>query len=109
MKTVELGGSAAGGVHRTRARRAARPDLCLRPRFQLGGMGEIGALLQALVAIREARNLSSAAARFGMAQVSLTRWIGRRKLSMPSASPTVDVAQPGVANLAGAGGHDEST
>lgn len=33
-----------------------------------------------LVAIRESRNLSHAAHRLGMAPVSLTRWIGRRKL-----------------------------
>jgi hypothetical protein len=33
-----------------------------------------------LVAIRESRNLSSAAARLGMAPVSLMRWIGRREL-----------------------------
>jgi len=36
-----------------------------------------------LVAIRESRNLSNAAARLGMAPVSLSRWIGRRKLPMP--------------------------
>jgi len=35
-----------------------------------------------LVAIRESRNLSSAAAPLGMAPVSLSRWIGRRKLPM---------------------------
>jgi len=35
-----------------------------------------------LVAIRESRNLSAAAARLGMAPVSLSRWIGRRKLPM---------------------------
>jgi hypothetical protein len=35
-----------------------------------------------LVAIRESRNLSIAAARLGMAHVSLSRWIGRRKLPM---------------------------
>ena len=35
-----------------------------------------------LVAIRESRNLSTAAARLGMAPVSLSRWIGRRKLPM---------------------------
>jgi pSer/pThr/pTyr-binding forkhead associated (FHA) protein len=35
-----------------------------------------------LVAIRESRNLSNAAARLGMAPVSLARWIGRRKLPM---------------------------
>jgi hypothetical protein len=35
-----------------------------------------------LVAIRESRNLSNAAARLGMAPVSLSRWIGRRKLPM---------------------------
>jgi FHA domain len=35
-----------------------------------------------LIAIRESRNLSSAAARLGMAPVSLSRWIGRRKLPM---------------------------
>jgi len=33
-----------------------------------------------LAAIRESRNLSNAAARLGMAPVSLSRWIGRRKL-----------------------------
>ena len=35
-----------------------------------------------LVAIRESRNLSAAATRLGMAPVSLSRWIGRRKLPM---------------------------
>jgi hypothetical protein len=35
-----------------------------------------------LVAIRESRNLTDAAARLGMASVSLSRWIGRRKLPM---------------------------
>jgi hypothetical protein len=35
-----------------------------------------------LVAIRASRNLSGAAARLGMAPVSLSRWIGRRKLPM---------------------------
>jgi len=34
------------------------------------------------VAIRASRNLSSAAAWLGMAPVSLSRWIGRRKLPM---------------------------
>jgi hypothetical protein len=35
-----------------------------------------------LVALRDSRNLSSAAARLRMAPVSLSRWIGRRKLPM---------------------------
>jgi hypothetical protein len=35
-----------------------------------------------LVAIRESRNVSNAAARLGMAPVSLSRWIGRRALPM---------------------------
>lgn len=35
-----------------------------------------------LVAIRESRNLSSAAERLGMAPVSLSRWVGRRRLPM---------------------------
>jgi len=35
-----------------------------------------------LAAIRESRNLSNAAARLGMAPVSLSRWIGRRSLPM---------------------------
>ena len=35
-----------------------------------------------LVAIRASRNLSRAATRLGMAPVSLSRWIGRRKLPM---------------------------
>jgi hypothetical protein len=36
-----------------------------------------------LVAIRESRNVSNAAARLGMAPVSLSRWIKRRGLPMP--------------------------
>jgi hypothetical protein len=35
-----------------------------------------------LVALRDSRNLSNAAARLGMAPVSLSRWIGRRELPM---------------------------
>jgi FHA domain len=35
-----------------------------------------------LVGLRASRNLSAAAARLGMASVSLSRWIGRRKLPM---------------------------
>lgn len=35
-----------------------------------------------LVAIRDSRNLSNAASRLGMAPVSLSRWIGRRRLPM---------------------------
>jgi len=35
-----------------------------------------------LVALRGSRNLSSAAARLGMAPVSLSRWIGRRRMPM---------------------------
>ena len=37
-----------------------------------------------LVALRSSTNLSQAAARLGMATVSLQRWMGRRKLPMPS-------------------------
>jgi hypothetical protein len=35
-----------------------------------------------LVALRDSRNLSNAAVRLGMAPVSLSRWIGRRRLPM---------------------------
>jgi hypothetical protein len=35
-----------------------------------------------LVALRASRNTSDAAARLGMAQISLSRWIGRRRLPM---------------------------
>ena len=35
-----------------------------------------------LVALRNSRNLSNAAARLGMAPVSLSRWIGRRRMPM---------------------------
>jgi hypothetical protein len=38
-----------------------------------------------LVAIRASRNISNAAARLGMAPVSLARWIGRRELPVPLA------------------------
>jgi hypothetical protein len=39
-----------------------------------------------LVALRHSRNLSHAAARLGMAPVSLSRWIGRREMPMPVVS-----------------------
>jgi pSer/pThr/pTyr-binding forkhead associated (FHA) protein len=35
-----------------------------------------------LIALRDSRNLTSAAARLGMAPVSLSRWIGRRKMPL---------------------------
>jgi hypothetical protein len=38
-----------------------------------------------LVALRTSRNLAHAAARLGLAPVSLTRWIGRRKLTLAPA------------------------
>lgn len=41
---------------------------------------EIEKATRRLVALRESRNLTSAAARLGMAPVSLSRWIGRRSL-----------------------------
>lgn len=44
---------------------------------------EIEKATRRLVALRESRNLTSAAARLGMAPVSLSRWIGRRSLPMP--------------------------
>lgn len=43
---------------------------------------EIEKATRRLVALRESRNLTSAAARLGMAPVSLSRWIGRRALPM---------------------------
>ncbi|HEX3759813.1 MAG TPA: FHA domain-containing protein [Kofleriaceae bacterium] len=39
-----------------------------------------------LIALRDSRTLSHAAARLGMAPVSLSRWIGRRKMPMPVVS-----------------------
>ena len=39
-----------------------------------------------LIALRHSRNLTQAAARLGMAPVSLSRWIGRRKMPMPVVS-----------------------
>jgi hypothetical protein len=41
---------------------------------------EIEAATLRLIALRTSRNLSDAAARLGMSPVSLSRWIGRRKL-----------------------------
>jgi hypothetical protein len=43
-------------------------------------LAEIEKATLRLVAIRASRNMSDAAARLGMAPVSLSRWIGRRKL-----------------------------
>jgi hypothetical protein len=43
-------------------------------------LGEIEKATLRLVAIRASHNMSNAAARLGMAPVSLSRWIGRRKL-----------------------------
>jgi hypothetical protein len=43
-------------------------------------LAEIEKATLRLVALRASRNMSGAAARLGMAPVSLSRWIGRRKL-----------------------------
>jgi hypothetical protein len=43
-------------------------------------LAEIEKATLRLVAIRASRNMSNAAARLGMAPVSLSRWVGRRKL-----------------------------
>lgn len=43
-------------------------------------LAEIEKATLRLVAIRASRNMSDAAARLGMAPVSLSRWVGRRKL-----------------------------
>ncbi|HEX3762597.1 MAG TPA: hypothetical protein VHW23_28035 [Kofleriaceae bacterium] len=45
-----------------------------------GSLPDIEKATLRLVALRASRNLSSAAARLGMATISLTRWIGRRRL-----------------------------
>jgi hypothetical protein len=45
-------------------------------------LGEIEKATLRIVALRMSRNLSNAAERLGMAPVSLTRWIRRRKLSL---------------------------
>jgi hypothetical protein len=51
-------------------------------RHSAGALPEIEKATLRLVALRESRNLSSAAERLGMAPVSLSRWIGRRGLPM---------------------------
>jgi DNA-binding protein Fis len=43
-------------------------------------LAEVEATMLRLVAIHASRNLSHAAARLGMAPVSLSRWLGRREL-----------------------------
>jgi hypothetical protein len=43
-------------------------------------LGEIEKATLRLVTLRTSRNLSHAAARLGMAAVSLSRWLGRRRL-----------------------------
>lgn len=48
-----------------------------------GSLPEIEKATLRIVALRDSRNLSNAAARLGMAPVSLSRWIGRRDMSMP--------------------------
>jgi len=50
--------------------------------YSASSLPEIEKATLRLVAIRESRNLSNAAARLGMAPVSLSRWIGRRSLPM---------------------------
>ena len=47
-----------------------------------GSLPEIEKATLRLVALRESRSLTSAAARLGMATVSLSRWIGRRQLPL---------------------------
>jgi hypothetical protein len=51
-------------------------------RHAASSLPEIEKATLRLVAIRASRNLSNAAARLGMAPVSLSRWIGRRELPM---------------------------
>ena len=46
-------------------------------------LSEIEKATLRLTALRHSRNLSQAAARLGMAPVSLSRWIGRRRMPMP--------------------------
>jgi len=46
----------------------------------LSSLPEIEKATLRLVALRDSRNLSNAAARLGMAPVSLARWIGRREM-----------------------------
>ena len=73
---------------------AALPGLAggtLRPRgTHVKPLAEIEKATLRLVAIRSSRNVSAAAARLGMAPVSLSRWIGRRTLPpMPAASASI--------------------
>jgi hypothetical protein len=53
---------------------------------------EIEKALRRVVAIKTSRNMSAAASRLGMAPVSLTRWLARRKVSN---SGTLYVPEPG--------------
>jgi hypothetical protein len=59
-------------------------------------LAEIEKATLRLVAIRASRNISNAAARLGMAPVSLQRWISRRRL--PPLMRDHDHSAPGKAN-----------
>jgi len=50
--------------------------------YAMSSLPEIEKATLRLVALRDSRNLTAAAARLGMAPVSLARWIGRRKMPM---------------------------
>lgn len=63
--------------HGPRLKKTAGPGRCSR---QAMAAAEIEKATRRVVALRVSRNLSQAAARLGMAPVSLWRWILRRKL-----------------------------
>jgi hypothetical protein len=67
----ELGASRAG---------FAAADRAWVRTYAATSLPDIEKATRRLVALRESRNLSNAAARLGMAPVSLSRWIGRRQL-----------------------------
>jgi hypothetical protein len=66
-------------------------------------LAEIEAATIRLVTLRTSRNLSHAAARLGMAPVSLLRWLGRRG-ALPAAAPDERAAYGGTPMLTSSAG-----
>jgi hypothetical protein len=68
-------------------------------------LAEIEKATLRLVALRFSRNTSGAAARLGMAAVSLSRWVGRRRLPPKIPWDRIEPCSPTTMALATLGNH----
>jgi pSer/pThr/pTyr-binding forkhead associated (FHA) protein len=77
-------------------------------RYSAATLPDIEKATLRLVAIRDSRNISSAAGLLGMAPVSLSRWIGRRGLPMEKGGAAHPAAGTGVGDITDGDDDDDS-